>query len=522
MINQQEDQELIKRAKNGDQAAFSDLVMKHRSKAVDWARSITHDSYLAEDIAQNAILRSYLHLESLEHPDRFLPWLRNIVRNQAIDVLRKNKRNNLYIHNSEINHTVDSDTPEVVTLHKEWMESISLLMESLPVRNRLIFEAHFFKQHSPDEIAEEFQMTISNVYNIISRSKIKLQELRFRKETTKYLQQKMARSLLTTQLLTIPSYRSAYSSMGHLLNELISNVNDNNYSLSDIMGFTGQAFRIQTTVDCGLSGSLIYDWGWVMERALIAFGFQTRSIGRPGRVLTPDILIEALDMIHLSIDRGMSVIVWNLVKSEFGVIYGYNDQLQQLTYRNAVEESLQISYEKLGRTLENPELFVGTFENSDRIEFSKTPNLIQALKTIMDHARGIEPGVAGYFTGIAAYDIWIEAFENGQAQPVGHAYQVSLLTEAREHAVRFLKSWEDHPLIQGNSEIILLWHDAMDHFQIVHELYVTLYPSYPYGMPGVQMDIREQTIDLLKKVKAVENNGIVALEKIYLQLIQKK
>jgi RNA polymerase sigma factor (sigma-70 family) len=520
LINEQEDEDLIKRAKNGDQEAFSDLVMRHRSRAVDWARAITHDAYLAEDIAQDAILRSYLHLESLEYSDRFLPWFRSIVRNKAIDVLRKNKRYNLYTHKSEVNQAMDSGTPEVVTLHKEWTESIILLMESLPERNRQIFEAHFFKQHSPEEIAEEFQITISNVYNIISRSKIKLQEMRFRKETTKYLQQKIARNQSTNLLLSTPGNCSAYTSMGHILYELIPNLNDYHYSLNDIMGFTGQAFRIQMTADCGLSGSLIYDWGLVMEKALLAFGLYTRSIGRPGRVLTPDVLIEALDMIHLSIERGSPVIVWNLVRSEFGIIYGYNDKLQQFTYRNAVEQSLQVTYEKLGRTLENPELFVGSFESLDRIELLKAPNLIDALKTIIDHAHGKEPIVPGYIIGIAAYDTWIEAFENDQAQPVGHAYQVSLLTEAREHAVRFLKSREDHPLIQGNSEIELLWRDAIVYFQTVQQLYVNMYPSYPYGMPGVNMDIRVRTIELLKKLKAAENMGIDALEKIYLRLVQ--
>lgn len=518
MNNPKEDLELIERARGGDQEAFSDLVMKHRSKAVNWAKSITHDTYLAEDIAQDALLRSYLHLESLKHSDRFLPWFRNIVRNKAIYALRKNKRNNIYIQESEETHTIETDTPEIVTLHKEWMESITVLLESLPDRNRHIFEAHFFKQHSPEEIAQEFQITTSNVYNIISRSKLKLQEDRFRRETAKYLQHNKRLGQATSLILTTPHYRSAYTSLGHVLYEVIPYIIHGEYSLSEVMGLTGQAFRTQMTVDCGLSGSMIYDWGWVMERAAITFGYHTRCIGRPGKVLTPDTLIQALGMIHQSIERGTPVIVWNLSRSEFGIIYGYNDQSCQFTYRNAVEHSLEVSYEKLGRTMDNPELFVGSIENLGIGNQPQHLLIVHALKTIVDHARGIEPSIQGYIKGIAAYETWIEAFETNQVHPVGHAYHVTLLTEAREHAVTFLEKWEDHPIIQGDSEIASLWREVIHHYQTVHRSFVQMYPSYPYGMPGVQIDISEQSIRLLKQAKEAEVKGINLLEKIYWRL----
>ncbi len=55
--------------------------------------------------------------------------------------------------------------------------------------------------------------------------------------------------------------------------------------------------------------------------------------------------------------------------------------------------------------------------------------ILLALEIIVTHARGREPNVPGYASGLASYDIWLEAFRSGQADPIGH---VALLTEARE------------------------------------------------------------------------------------------
>jgi RNA polymerase sigma factor (sigma-70 family) len=512
-MEQFDDQHLVERAKSGDQDAFSELVMKHRSKAVNWAQAITHDAYLAEDVAQDALLRSYYQLESLEQTGRFLPWLRSIVRNKAIDALRKNKRNSPYIDEQD---SIDPITPEIISLRSEWMESLTELLQSLPERNRQIFEYHFLRQFTPEEIAQQYQMTTANVYNIISRSKIKLQEEQFKREARTFIQQKVLKELNSCKLLPIPQFRSPYTSLGHVLYEVLSPINNQNYTLPDVMALSGQAFRIQMTDDCGLSSSLIYDWGWVFSRAVITFGCRAQCIGSPGRVLTPDTLIHALDLIHQSIEGGSPVIVWNLSRAEFGIIYGYDDDKSQFTYRNATQHSLEVPYQKLGRTLDNPELFVGIISTSIN-DLSPESLLIQALETIINHARGKEPMISGYTSGIAAYGVWINAFENDQVEPVGHAYQVTLITEGRAHAVSFLEKWAEHPIVLNNPIIVQLWREGLTQYKLVYHILLQLYPSFPYGMPGVHIDIRERSIRLLRQAMEAEETGIQLFEQIYSQ-----
>ena len=71
--------------------AFGELVRRHRSKVYGYARAITRESYLAEDVVQDALVRAFCAGELVD-TRRFLPWVRRIVRNQAYTRLKEAPR----------------------------------------------------------------------------------------------------------------------------------------------------------------------------------------------------------------------------------------------------------------------------------------------------------------------------------------------------------------------------------------------------------------------------------------------
>src|ERR1700730_7404580 len=78
------DSELVSQAKSGNLDAFDELISRHRGRAFEWARRVTTDPHLAEDVVQDALIRAFLHLGSLMDMNRFLPWFQRIVQNQAL------------------------------------------------------------------------------------------------------------------------------------------------------------------------------------------------------------------------------------------------------------------------------------------------------------------------------------------------------------------------------------------------------------------------------------------------------
>jgi RNA polymerase sigma-70 factor (ECF subfamily) len=77
---QADDAALALRARGGDRAAFGELLVRHRPLALALARRMLGPS-LAEDVAQEAALQAYLHLDSLRQPARFGAWLGGIALN---------------------------------------------------------------------------------------------------------------------------------------------------------------------------------------------------------------------------------------------------------------------------------------------------------------------------------------------------------------------------------------------------------------------------------------------------------
>jgi RNA polymerase sigma-70 factor (ECF subfamily) len=83
---------LIARALRGEAAATEALVRRHLRAAVAVALAVTRDAAEAEDVAQDAFIQAFEHLESCREPERFAGWLMRIVRHRALNVQLRRKR----------------------------------------------------------------------------------------------------------------------------------------------------------------------------------------------------------------------------------------------------------------------------------------------------------------------------------------------------------------------------------------------------------------------------------------------
>lgn len=212
---------LVARARSGDREAFGELVRRHRAQALGLAGSLTNDAHLAEDVVQEALIRAFLHVGSLADTGLFRPWLHRIVRNQALMKLRRggphgrekpftgiaagaeseqrdagpidwHDIDNILFHMARhaSGEAERSSNPEQHLLRKELLENIRHLLHCLNKRERDIFEARFFEELSPAEIARLFETTTAGVYNSLSRSRAKLQRERVRVSISQYVRRR--------------------------------------------------------------------------------------------------------------------------------------------------------------------------------------------------------------------------------------------------------------------------------------------------------------------------------------------
>ena len=83
-----DDLDLVHASKNGDVAAFEQLVKRYDRKLLRLAQHVTHNREDSEDAVQEAFLKAFQHLGEFREDSKFSTWLIRITLNQSLMKLR--------------------------------------------------------------------------------------------------------------------------------------------------------------------------------------------------------------------------------------------------------------------------------------------------------------------------------------------------------------------------------------------------------------------------------------------------
>ena len=81
--------ELLRRVRDGDVAAFRELVRRIHPLVHRWATTRTADPDLADDVTQEVLVRVHRRLDEFRGDSRFTTWLYRLTANAASDQLRR-------------------------------------------------------------------------------------------------------------------------------------------------------------------------------------------------------------------------------------------------------------------------------------------------------------------------------------------------------------------------------------------------------------------------------------------------
>lgn len=86
------EQDLVRRARGGDSAAYGELVRTHQGVAFRAAYLITRSAADAEEATQDGFVKAWQALGRFRDDAPFRPWLMRIVTNEALNKVRSRKR----------------------------------------------------------------------------------------------------------------------------------------------------------------------------------------------------------------------------------------------------------------------------------------------------------------------------------------------------------------------------------------------------------------------------------------------
>src|SRR6185436_344938 len=82
------DEEVVKRVRAGETALFEVIMRRYNQRLYRVARSILGNDGEAEDVMQEAYVRSYMHLDQFDGRAKFSTWLTKIAVHEALARLR--------------------------------------------------------------------------------------------------------------------------------------------------------------------------------------------------------------------------------------------------------------------------------------------------------------------------------------------------------------------------------------------------------------------------------------------------
>ncbi len=174
-----DDRDLASKAVHGNHEAFGELVRRHQNGVFNTAFRMTGNRQDAEDTTQEAFLRAYRAIVSLDPTRPPGPWFRKIAVNVSLNRLEKRPAlplddEHLFTHPST-QRMIDPE-PESQTIEHERSREIRNALLTLPPRYRAVIELRHFQDLSYAEIAETLSRPVSDVKSDLFRARKLLAE----------------------------------------------------------------------------------------------------------------------------------------------------------------------------------------------------------------------------------------------------------------------------------------------------------------------------------------------------------
>ena len=188
-MNENNDElELIGRARNGDGDAFGTLMKRHESMIFNAVMGMVRNTEDARDITQDAFFKAYRSLKSFRGDCKFSSWVYRIAVNAAKDFLRSESRRP---HISLDADTEDDDgegqpmqiaddspaaDPQASAEASETQRIVRAALARLSDNHREILILRDIEGYSYEEIADMLGLELGTVKSRINRARIAMRQ----------------------------------------------------------------------------------------------------------------------------------------------------------------------------------------------------------------------------------------------------------------------------------------------------------------------------------------------------------
>jgi RNA polymerase sigma factor (sigma-70 family) len=156
-----------------DATAFKNLVLPLTDKLLHFAYTLLQDTAEAEDAVQEVMLKLWKIRQTLEQFNSLEAFAMKVMKNWCLDRLKSKKPLLVENYNSMKNWRENPD-PQVILESVEKQRLLRLVLESLPMQQKLILQMRDLEEMEFDQISEIMDMEINTIRVNLSRARNKM------------------------------------------------------------------------------------------------------------------------------------------------------------------------------------------------------------------------------------------------------------------------------------------------------------------------------------------------------------
>lgn len=179
------EQELVLRAKAGDDEAFAQLMQANEKRVYNLTLRMTGSPEDAMDLAQEAFLNAWRGLKFFKGDSAFSTWVYRLASNACIDHLRRKKRRQdidlpmptAGEDDSQPDIPDDRFRPEQALERQELRQTLTQALDQLSNEHRQVLVMRELNGLSYQEIADVLDLEPGTVKSRIARARISLRKI---------------------------------------------------------------------------------------------------------------------------------------------------------------------------------------------------------------------------------------------------------------------------------------------------------------------------------------------------------
>lgn len=179
------DKSLIQKCKQGDIAAFNELVQRYEKRVFNFAYRMAGNYDDANDVAQEAFIRVFNSIGTFRGDANFTTWLYRIVTNVFLDERKKHKahlqtslEDYIELEENSVTRQIEDGkpTPDFLIEQGERNTLLQKAIQALPEYQRIMVVLYHTQSKSYEEIAEIMKLPIGTVKSRLNRARLALRE----------------------------------------------------------------------------------------------------------------------------------------------------------------------------------------------------------------------------------------------------------------------------------------------------------------------------------------------------------